>query len=185
MADTSSSGQTSVSRSGQSQAFAGMNGDIGATRDLSAFNSEASAEMRFGIGVKPSGARGALLPTAVSSRIAGVVLQNANHQTGTNGDLGTTGLKANADLTLRRSGTVWVLVDAGQAVGDFTPGITPGWCRYETDGGSNTIVGAWRGADDSHSIDCSKQATFVSSVILAADGVSLIALLEVDFANKP
>lgn len=185
MADTASSGQTTILRSGQPQAFAGMVADTGIKDDLSAYNLEVSAEIAFGLGVKWSGQRGALLPTASSSVIRGVSVWNGNHQTGLYGDLGTTGLKPNAAMVVRDLGRIWVLVDAGQAVGDFTPGITRGWCRFETDGGSNTVVGAWRGADDGHAIDCTKQCVYVSSVILAADGVSLIAELDCNFIAKP
>lgn len=174
-------GQTTISRSGQPAAFAGLPADGSIKDDVSAFNLEASLEMPFGIGVKWSGERGALLPSAANSVMKGINLFNANHQTGVDGDLGTTGLKPKAALNIRRFGRLWLLVDVGIAVDTFTPGTTRGYCRFETDGGSNTQRGTWRHTDDGHVVDCTSQVLFISKVILSANGVDKIALAQVDF----
>jgi hypothetical protein len=177
-------GQITISRSGQPRAFAGMVADTGIKDDVAAFNLEASAEIPFGTGVKWDGETGALQPTASNSVLKGIIRWEADHQTGLNGDLGTTGLKPKAAMSCRRRGRMWVMVDAGYNVGDLTPGTSKGYCRFETDGGSNTVVGAWRASDDGHVVSAIGQVTFASSVILDADGVTKIAMVDCDFDNK-
>ncbi len=183
MADTSSSGQTTVLRSGQPQAFAGMVADSGIKDDVSSFNLETVDSIPFGSGVKWSGQRGSLLPTANNSPLQGIVVWNADHQTGTYGDLDTIGVKPNGALVVRRKGRIWVPVDAEYAVGDLTPGTSRGYCRFETDGATNTVRGRWRASDDGHVDSAINQVVFVSNVILAADGTTKIAEVEVDFTS--
>ena len=159
MADTSSSGQTTVLRSGQPQAFPGMVADTGIKDDVSSFNLESVSSIPFGSGVKWSGQRGSLLPTANNSVMQGIVRWSADHQTGTYGDLDSTGVRPLGDLMVRRKGRLWVPVDAEYAVGDLTPGTSRGYCRFETDGATNTVVGRWRASDDGHVVSCIRQGS--------------------------
>lgn len=176
-------GQTSISRSGQPRAIAGMVADTGIKDDVAAFNTDV-VSIPFGTGVKWDGETGAKQPSASGSILKGIIRWDASHQTGTNGDLDSTGLKTKAEMYCRRRGRMWVLVDVGIAVGSFTPGTDKGYCRFESDGGSNTVIGAWRNTDDGHVVNASGQVTFISTVILAADGVSHIAEVDCDFDNK-
>lgn len=180
--------QTSINPAGQPIAVAGQIADNSKVRDvLSRFNGEASSCIGFGLAVKPgTNDHEVKLPSASSSVIEGVVKWGANHTPGASGDLDQTatppGLKPHAGLELLRRGRIWAQIDADTAIA--APGVTRAYCRFETDGASNTLVGTFRHTDDSHVIDTRKQAIFMSGVRVAADG-SKIAELEVDFTNSP
>lgn len=183
--------QTSINKAGQPVGFPGQLSDSMEGVDvLSRFNQEAAAQMPFGIGVKPGTVRDAVkLPAAQADVIEGIVKWGANHMpanaTGTIGDLGATGLLPKAGLEVVRRGRMYVIVDPGLAVGAITPYVDRGYCRAVVNGGNN-VVGAWtNAADGADTIDCTKQVQFVSSVFLAADGVTKMAEVDVDFVNHP
>lgn len=175
--------QTAINKAGQPVAIAGLLSDNGEGVDIVSRFNNASAEIPFGSGVKLGTEKhGVILPSAATDVVQGIVVWSRNHQPGTNGDLGTTGLKQNAGLQLIRKGRIWVPIDAG--VSSITIG-SRGWCRAVSDGSGNTVLGRWAAAQDStNNIDCTKQCVFVSALQLAADGTK-IAELEVDFTNKP
>ncbi len=179
--------QTAINKAGQPVAVAGQLSDNGEGKDIvSRFNSEASAAIQFGIGVKPGTLRDAvLLPTATSSVIEGINVFGFNHQPGSNGDLdqGSTppGVKPKGGLQILVRGRIWVLLDP--SVVTIIPNVDRGYCRCTANAG-DSMIGAWRNADDT-SIDCTKQTLFRSVVYTSADGVSKIAELDVDFVNKP
>ena len=100
------------------------------------------------------------------------------------GDIDSVGLKQYAGMQLARTGKWLVPVAAGITI---TPGDR-GFTNFEADGG-NTRVGIWSNANTGgHYIDCTKQAVFRSRVFTAptvTGGSALVAVLEVDFVNKP
>lgn len=175
--------QLTVASGGQSVGVAGQimsNSEV--QEVISAFNEEASAEMAFGWGVCiGAAASGALLPALQADLAKGVVAFGYSHMAGTNGDLGTTGLKPKAGLMLVRKGRVMVQLEGG--VTSIVPFSDRGFLRCTAD--TLKPVGTWGKATDStKNIDCTKQAVFVSDVLTLADG-SKGAILEVDFTNKP
>lgn len=177
--------QTSVSQSGQSVAVAGQLVDNQEGEDIvSRFSQEASAEIPFGAGVQFGTVRDGVKLLTSSGVIEGVSVWGFNHQPGTNGDLGTTGLKPKAGLQVIRRGRVYVLLDKTISVA-----IVPsdrGFCRYTIDGVTNPTIGAWSNASDAgKNLDCTKQVEFLSAAFLSADGTNYIAEADVAFVNKP
>lgn len=178
--------QTSVNPAGQPIAIAGQVSDTRLNDMLSRFSGESSTRIGFGLGVKPGTLDHEVkLPTANSSVIEGVTAWSANHVPGVTGDLDQTssppGLKPKAGMELMRQGRIWAQIDGDTVI---TSGITRAYCRFETDGASNTLVGTWRHSDDGHVIDTRKQAIFMSGVRVAADGTK-IAELAVNFDAAP
>jgi hypothetical protein len=177
--------QTTILAAGQPVGFAGM-----ATRvfdSKSAANKEASANIQAGIGVKPGTAvSGVLLPTASSSVLEGIVKQLQSYAPGTFGevDQGSTppGYVPNTMLEIVQEGRIFVVMDADAAV---TPNTTRLYWRFETDGASNTIVGAFRNTDDGHVVDTTKQVKAIGPIFTAADGVTKICEVYVSVSNKP
>lgn len=180
--------QTSVSSTGQAVGVAGQLFDNAEVVDVvSGFSEEASAQIPFGVGLKQGAADQGVLNMAGSTDVvAGISVFGYNHMpanaAGTIGDLGTTGLLPKAGLQVLRKGRILALLDAGVAsvaVGDRA------YVRYSANGG-NTVLGAWSNATDAgHNTDMTKVGVFVSSMSTAADGTSKLAVLEVDFTNKP
>ena len=178
--------QTSVNPFGQPQAIAGQGVQNGEEQDQTVMNAEASANMRFGIGVKPGTLdREVLLVTANNSVVEGVTLFDFDHSPGTFGDIDPTpvtgGLKPQKLLQVREWGKIWVQVDP--SVVTIVPNVDRGFCRASANAG-DTVIGAWRNTDDGHVIDATKQALFTSGVRIAADG-SKIAELFCNFIAKP
>ena len=180
--------QTSINQAGFPIAVAGQ---VSQTREgmdiVSRFSGEASTRIGFGLAVKAgTSEHEVLLPTAANSVVQGVVKFGYNHTPGATGDLDQDstppGLKPNASIELMRQGTMWVQIDADTAIA--TPGETRAYCRFESDGGSNTKVGTFRHTDDTHVIDTRNQVVFVSGVRTAADGTK-IAEVDVNFGIKP
>lgn len=181
---------TSVPAAGQSRAFAGMAADNGSGDVVSGFSEEASAQLAFGTGVAFGTApKGVKNMASSGSVINGVVEHSFFHAPGTFGDLGATGLNPNASVRVKRRGRVWVALDPTQADGATPLSLTKGdrgFCRYSAGSGSNTQLGAWSNVTDSgHNLDATKQVEFVDGVIVVAPDGSNIALVDVDFANKP
>lgn len=153
-------------------AYAGMLGDANPISTTNKVNSEASAEIPFGSGVKQGVADGAaLLPAAQADDIIGVVLHSHAYERVT--ELGTTGLKVGVQMNLLTKGTVWLLVEEAVVAGDR------GFCRRTA--GVGEQLGAWRkSADSTDCVDCTKQVLFLTSA-----GIGGFALADVDFTNEP
>lgn len=167
--------QTSYSDT-RAKAIAGMLADSGEDATIrSYFNAEASAECAFGRAVKFGATDdAALLPSVETDKILGIVLYSSRYDNGTNGELGTTGLKPKAMMDILRKGTLWVVVEDGCAPGDRL------WIRAVA-GGDPEFLGGCNNADDSTDmVDCTKQGLWMSTA--AAGG---LARLAVDFINEP
>ena len=118
--------QTVVQAYGQPAGFAGL-GTI-TTDTWSAMNAEASANIGFGLGVKPGvKLKEALLPTASTSTLQGIVLWSAVYAPGQYGSVDQTatvkGLVPKTMMTLLTEGRVWVRVDADTVI---TANVTRG-----------------------------------------------------------
>jgi len=137
-------------------------------------NQEASAEVPFGHGVKFEGSTedlGALLPTAETSVIAGIV---AHSHAYADDELGTTGVLPGATLNVLRKGKIWVAVEDGCAPGDRL------WIRA-VGAVAPEAIGQCNNADDSTDmVDCTNAGVFLTTA--AAGG---LAVLDVDFTNRP
>lgn len=180
--------QTSIPRSGQPRAIAGMVADNRSIDLVSAFNAEASAVIPFGVGVvNPGTERQAKLPAAGSDIFMGVSTWGLAHQPDTGGfDLvsgAAGGIKPKGSLELCREGRIWVVVDPG--VTSITPYSDRPFLRYSTNGANNVIGAFGKASDAGKNIDLTKVGQFVSDVVTAADGVTKIALLEIEAVNKP
>lgn len=184
--------QTSVSAGGQAVGNPGEIADTG-PRDINSGFNEATTQMPFGYGVRFGSANNYyVLATgfSVSVPVQGVNLLNANHMPAITlangtviGDLGSSGLLQYASLQVMRQGRVLVPVEASPSLGDRA------WCRGI--GTGSLTPGVWRGAaagsaplGGSYHVDCSKQGVFRSTAFTAADGSTLVAVLEVDFVNS-
>lgn len=190
--------QTTVSAGGQAIGVAGQKADSGDCDVVSGFNMESSAQIPFGFGLRNATASGAdayLLPTGFSNVIAidGLSVFSYNHvRAGAadaagafGGDLGASGLLPKASLQVARKGRFLVPVEAAVSVNDRA------WCRGIGTGAFTP--GIWRGAalnaagplGASYHIDCTRQAVFRTASYTAADGTTLVAVLEVDFTSRP
>ncbi len=179
--------QTTIPRSGQSRAIAGMIAD-GRHPDLvSAFSGEASAKIAFGLGLQNTGAeRVFLLPSANTDKFAGISVWSMSHQPDTGAfDLvsgASGGVLPKGGFELMREGRIWVRVDPGLTI---TPYADRAFLRC-TANGAGTAAGQFnRAADGANTIDLTKLIVFVSPSITSADGTSSIALVEVDAIVKP
>lgn len=151
-----------------------------------AANKEVSASIRFGIGVKPGTNVGeALLPTASSSILDGITINRQVYAPGTFGNLDAVGMITNTIMELGTEGRMYVLVD-----GDTVGGVdVRAYWRFESDGGSNTIIGTFRDTNDTHVVDTTKQVVFkgfpFSSVNVLTGGTEKICEVYVSISNKP
>ncbi len=186
--------QTSVPAAGQAIGFAGQLADDSDPDLVSGFNQDA-AQLPFGFGVRQgsSGTSSAYekmysLPTGFSTvmPIVGAVVHSYDHSpagaadTAGNfaGDLGASGLLVNSPFELLRKGRLLVPVEQAVRVND------PAWCRGIGTGALSP--GSWVGTSlgGSYHVDCTRQAVFRSASYTAADGTTLVAVLECDFTNK-
>lgn len=142
------------------------------------YNSEASAEIGFGRAVKFGSTSGtdqdALLPTAETDIIAGIVVFDHSHSSSAGGDLGTVGIRPQGMLNVLRKGRILVKCEDG---------CTPGQRLWVRAVGSTPpeYLGGLNSADDSTDmIDCTNQGVWLTTA--AAEG---LAVLEVDFTNRP
>ena len=161
--------QTVILPYGQPSGYAGQATKIIDT--TSAVNKEASSNIQYGLGVKPGVlVKEMLLPTANSSILDGVVLSEMVDAPGSFGDIdqtsATKGIKPGTMGTLLKKGRCFVIVDGDAAV---TPNVTRLYWRFETDGGSNTLVGTFRHTDDGHVADTRKQVLAIGPIFSAAD----------------
>ena len=174
--------QTYIPRSGQPRAIAGMIADSAKTDTISAFSGESSATIAFGLGlVNPGSERVAKLPAASTDIFMGVSAWDLDHQPDTGAlDLVSGlagGILPKGDLKVLRKGRLFVVVDP--SVNSITPFKDRGFVRYATNGG-NTTIGAFSNVTDAlKNLDVTKCVQFLSDVILAPDGVTKIALAEI------
>lgn len=181
--------QTSVSASGQAIGVAGQVFDNAEVQDIvSGFSEETSLQIAFGTGVMHGTADQGVVTAATgggSGIIMGVSVFGFNHfpanAAGTIGDLGTTGVLPKGGLQVMRKGRI--LAKVGADVTSITPYTARGFLQVSTNG--NNVAGDWVTATDASNVDATKQAQFVSSLFTAADGTTKVAVLEVDFTNKP
>lgn len=176
--------QTAILAAGQP---VGVAGEVTHKIDsLSASNAESTTHIGFGLGVKPgTKVKEALLPTASSSVLLGVVCYNATYAPGTFGQIDPTasppGINPDVMMEVINKGRVFVVVDADASV---TPNVTRLYWRFESDGASNTIVGTFRHSDDSHVVDTRTQVIAVGPIFTAADGTTKICEVQIDTANS-
>lgn len=142
--------------------------------------------IQFGLGVKPgTNVKEALLPTASSSVLDGIVTWEAVDAPGTFGNIdqssATKGIKPNAMMSLLTEGRAVVVVDGDTVV---TPNVTRLYWRFETDGASNTLVGTFRHTDDGHVVDTTKQVTAIGGVFTGPDGVQKLCEVYISTSNK-
>ncbi len=158
--------------------FAGMLADDSAHDVIAMRNDEASAQIAFGLGVKfnsTSDGKSAALPTAQADKIAGIVMHSHAYSNGENGDLGTTGLKPGAVMNILRKGRILVTARSAVGVGDRLYVR-----RTSSDTGFETLGGLEDAADSTDMVDCTAQGVW-----LTAAAAGELAVLEVDFTNKP
>lgn len=143
-----------TSYSDQLAAYAGMIADLEDHVIKSARNGEASAEIPFGVCVR----RGAdslspstpiadvILPAATGFRAYGLVVHSHDYEVGTNGTLGTTGLKPDATLNIMRRGLMWANTETQATEGNAA------FVRHTANGGL-TQKGALRHDADTANAD--------------------------------
>lgn len=158
------------------KAIEGALADNGPHDCMAKFNEEASAKIPFGRAVKFGTAdNGALLPSAETDKIAGIVVHVDAYTTGSDGELTSTGLIPDAVMTLLRKGRIWAMARTAVTPGDRL------WVRAVSSNTGYEVLGGLEDADDSTDmIDCTAQGVWLTT---AAQGE--LAVLEVDFTNKP
>lgn len=161
-------------------ALEGALADNGAHDAVAVYNGEASANIAFGRAVK-FGANdfSAVLPSAESDKIRGIVIRSDAYSTGTDGDLdqtaGTGGLRPGAMMAVLRKGRVWAMARTAVTPGDRL------WVRAVSSGTGFEVLGGLEDADDSTDmIDCTAQGVWLTTTAQGSLGI-----LEVDFTNKP
>lgn len=188
--------QTTVSAGGAAIGDAGDPADAGPKDQLSGFNGEA-AQIPFGYGVAVKTLANSFygLPTGMTNAypVGGVFLRRANYQPQitlqngqTIGDLGASGIVQNAPMNVGIKGRFLVPVEVAVTRGQRA------WCRGVATG--SVTQGSWRAADPgavplggsvalgaSYFIDCTRAGVFRTASFTAADGTTLVAILEADF----
>ena len=147
--------QTTIPRSGQPRAIAGMIADNRAADLVSAFSGEASAKISFGLGLINAGAERVFkLPSANTDKFAGISAWDLAHQPDTgaydlvSGSGG--GVLPKGGFELCREGRIWVVVDPGLTI---VPYADRGYLRC-TANGVGTAAGQFsNAADGSNTID--------------------------------
>lgn len=165
-----------------SRAIEGALADNGAHDCVTKYNAESSAAIKFGAGVKFGATDfAALLPSAQADKICGIVVHSNQYSVGADGELKqdgtawTNGLRPGAEMTILRKGRIWAL--AGSAV---TPGDRLYVRRTSAQSGNEFLGGLEDAADSTDMVDCTAQGVWLTT---AAAGE--LAILEVDFTNKP
>lgn len=173
--------QTSYGTS-MSRAIEGALADNSPHRVDAYFSEEASAAIAFGRAVKRGTVDGAaLLPSAESDVIVGIVLHTDQYTTGADGDLKqdgtawTNGLRPGSVLSVLTEGTIWAVPRTA---------VVPGsrlWVRAVSAESGVEFLGGLEDADDgTDTIDCTKQGEWLDT---AAAGE--LARLRVNFNAKP
>lgn len=163
-------------------ALEGALADNGAHDAVAVYNAEASAAISFGKAVKFGATDfAALLPAAETDKVMGIVIRHDAYSTGPDGDLKTdgtewtNGLRPGAMLSVLRKGRIWAIARTAVAPGDRL------WVRCTSAGSGHEFLGGLEDADDgTEMIDCTAQGVWLTT---AAQGA--LAILEVDFTNKP
>ncbi len=159
--------------------YAGLPGDVSDSVIVPAFNTEASAEIAFGLVVArdntapyDTNGNGAKLPAASTDKLMGIVRHSHAYSNSPNGDLGTTGLKPGAMMNVLRSGRIWAVCEDGCSPGDRL------FVRYTAAG---TGKGSLRSTDAGGStcIDATTKGEWVTKAAAGA-----VAMIDVDFVNK-
>jgi hypothetical protein len=139
------------------------------------YNAEASAEIPFGVAVYlDSGTtNGYLLRAGGSDRIQGVSVRLNDYAPALSAapELGDDGILPEVRVQILRKGSIWVVCEDGCSPDD---GL---YVRKSGVGDQGACLAAAVGGE---TIDCTKQGTWRTE----ADAGD-VALLEVDFANKP
>lgn len=170
--------EINLSYAEQTVGFPGQLADLSPSTKESMVQGEASAEIPFGAGITigtvgdistVASPTTAVLPSSSESDFEGVVLHSHSYvpAAGYGAELGTTGVKPKAMLSILRKGRVYVQVEDAVTAG------AQAYLRY-TDNG-DLKKGGWRSDDDSSKARLIRGAMFRSSA--AAGG---IAILEVD-----
>lgn len=133
--------------------FPGVEADCSTpSSKVPAFNTEASAEIAFGLGVARDNTapydvdgNGAKLPAATGDKLLGIVRHSHAYSNSPNGDLGTTGLKPGAVMTVMRIGRIWGIAELGATPGQslFIRCTSAGSGKgslLNSDPGSSTVV---------------------------------------------
>jgi hypothetical protein len=183
--------QPTMFAGGALSGFAGQIADDGDVEIVSGVNQDA-VQMPFGFGVRQgssgSSERFYSLATGFSTtfELSGLVVHSYDHAPAGaatsdgvfGGDLGASGLLQNAAFEVGREGRYWVPVEQAVRNGDRA------WCRGIGTGA--LTAGVWNGTNlgGSYHVDCTRQAIFRSASVTAADGTTLIAVLECDFTNR-
>ncbi len=158
-------------------AIEGQLADTGDNDICARYNEEASASIPFGRAVKFGTVdNGAKLPSAETDKIVGITLHSNEYSKGTDtSDLSSTGMRPGVVMNVLRKGRVWVVARSAVAPGDRL------WVRaVSSDTGYETLGGLEDADDSTDMIDCTAQGVWLTT---AAQGG--LALLEVDFTNKP
>ncbi len=177
--------QTVILPYGQPFGYPGQLSAPGSQYDSqSGANKEASASMRFGCGVKPGvNVKEVLLPTANSSILAGVLLNQMVYAPGTFGNVSATGIIPNTVGEFITEGRCYVEVASDTVAGNDVRGY---WC-FETAG--NSVIGQFRDTDDGHVVDTTKQVVFKGTPFHSADvlegGTTMICEAYISISNKP
>lgn len=182
--------QTSISAGGQSIGVAGQIADSGPHDIVSGFNKD-TAQIPFGYGVMGKvgdDERAYCLPTGPSGtmEVVGLNVFDLNHSrlgsvdaaTGYAGDVAS-GIVAMGDMQVGRKGRYLVPVENTVQKNDRL------YCRVVATG--NLTQGSFHGTNlgGSYMRDCTAQGIFRSGTYTAADGVTKVAIVEVDFTAKP
>lgn len=173
--------QTSYSTT-LTRAIEGALADNGAHDVATKYNAEASACIAFGRAVKFGATdHAALLPSAETDKICGIVIHANQYSTGADGELKqdgtewTNGLRPGAAMSILRKGRIWAKARTAVTPGDRL------WVRAVSAQSGHEFLGGLEDADDStDTIDCTAQGVWLDT---AAAGE--LARLEVDFTNKP
>lgn len=185
-----SSAQSVILPFGQPPAFPGQ-----VTRRIdsdSAVSKESSANIGFGLGVKPgTNVKEMLLPTASNSALLGITINNAVSAPGGSGGFGgldqvsaVDGITPNGMAEVLTNGRIWAQVDA-----DASPAKeTSAYWRWQSDGVNNTRVGTFRETDDGHVVDTRKQVKFNGGKFKSVDqltgGSTWIAEVMIDVYSQ-
>lgn len=154
----------------QSAAFAGMLADLTEKEASPYVQGEASAEIAFGAGVvegtaatEAGGFNGAILPVDANSVFAGVLLHA--HDLDPRTELGTTGVKPGAAISVLKEGRVWVYTEDTIAKGATL------FLRH-TDNGAGKVKGQFRSDADTNKA--------IEVPVVAVDGRTGAGLILVD-----
>lgn len=190
--------QTTVNAGGAAIGVPGQIYDSGPHDIVGGFAGASGIQVPFGYGLMDGSAENLyILATGMSLAysVQGINVWGANHVPAVTlangqviGDLGASGLNYRSSLQVGRKGRFLVPVEAAVTVGQRA------WCRGVATGAASQ--GSWRAADlgsvplggaivtgASYFIDCTKQGIFRTASYTAADGTTLVAVLECDFTT--